>query len=509
MSSGHWTTADCSWNYPEQPELVFIISTTTAPLLLQGEGALMRSGKSRKPHLAQGYKMGAPQQLKDTIAASRTDAIYAIWHLRGDQTTSTIISELQADLLAWHRPKVASSASFLLALTVTLEQIILNLVRLCAGSGPHSLAMPVRRSFYSENRHFLGDAITHNAVIRCRDFLDQRGLVLIHSGRSSPSSDSRKPSTLTLTDLGRLTLCRDDASAASVKQKAVHLIRVKTSKDHGGKRKLVAFDESEATQSMRANLERMNDLLDRTTVSLDLAESQWADLHAHLARRALAESDEAILLRAELKGFHYRVFNNGGFEDGGRIYGGDHQNVPRDFRPFIRINGDPTVEVDFKAFHPTMLYAALGIQLLPGYDPYDMGDGHREITKKTFNALLNAGSCAIRPLGEFDEQQMGLSWRDWVRKVKVHMGPLRPFLGSGCGIKLQRKDSDIAERIIMHFVDRDIPILPIHDSFIVAESHEEHLVEVMQSAFREATGFTCSVEVKRATSEQAGYAMAA
>jgi len=47
------------------------------------------------------------------------------------------------------------------------------------------------------------------------------------------------------------------------------------------------------------------------------------------------------------------------------------------------------------------------------------------------------------------------------------------------GIQLMRSDSQIAEEVIGHFVERDIPILCIHDSFIVPHNRTLELREVM------------------------------
>ncbi len=45
--------------------------------------------------------------------------------------------------------------------------------------------------------------------------------------------------------------------------------------------------------------------------------------------------------------------------------------------------------------------------------------------------------------------------------------PIAHFLCSDMGIKLQRIDSDICMKVIEDMIGRGIPVLPIHDSFIV------------------------------------------
>lgn len=49
-------------------------------------------------------------------------------------------------------------------------------------------------------------------------------------------------------------------------------------------------------------------------------------------------------------------------------------------------------------------------------------------------------------------------------------------------------DGRITERIISHFTRQTIPVLSIHDSYIVAVEHEAELRDQMQIAFQGVTG---------------------
>jgi len=70
-----------------------------------------------------------------------------------------------------------------------------------------------------------------------------------------------------------------------------------------------------------------------------------------------------------------RVFNGGlagKWERGGRFYRGWWQQIDKEDRCKIYINDKPTLEVDFKAFHPNLLSNELGVKL--SGDPYDLGE---------------------------------------------------------------------------------------------------------------------------------------
>jgi len=71
--------------------------------------------------------------------------------------------------------------------------------------------------------------------------------------------------------------------------------------------------------------------------------------------------------------FVVRVFNEGlkaHWQRGGRFYRGWWQQIDKEDRSKIYINDQPTLEVDFKAFHPNLLSNELGVRLAD--DPYDL-----------------------------------------------------------------------------------------------------------------------------------------
>ncbi|NMC63564.1 MAG: hypothetical protein GYA55_10415, partial [SAR324 cluster bacterium] len=74
--------------------------------------------------------------------------------------------------------------------------------------------------------------------------------------------------------------------------------------------------------------------------------------------------------------------------------------------------------------------------------------------------------------------------------------PIRKSIGTGIGTFLQAEDSKIASDILWYFTRQDIPVLPVHDSFIIAERHEEALRQVMQNTYKSYFGFAINVERK-------------
>ena len=61
------------------------------------------------------------------------------------------------------------------------------------------------------------------------------------------------------------------------------------------------------------------------------------------------------------------------------------------------------------------------------------------------------------------------------------------------GNKLQFRDSLLAEQIMLHFASRDIPVLPVHDSFIIMRGLYSELVNVMQEEFEKMFGVPINI----------------
>ena len=61
------------------------------------------------------------------------------------------------------------------------------------------------------------------------------------------------------------------------------------------------------------------------------------------------------------------------------------------------------------------------------------------------------------------------------------------------GLKRMFTESRIAERVMLHLAAMDIPVLPVHDSFIVPASAFEVLGDVMRSSYHDVTGQYCEI----------------
>jgi hypothetical protein len=249
-----------------------------------------------------------------------------------------------------------------------------------------------------------------------------------------------------------------------------------------GDGRLMEYGDTGDTIRMRNNLARINHVLQRNWPDIEITREEWV----HLQERLEAKEDRMPIDLGNR--YLHRVFNNGSFGLGGRFYGGWWQSVPRDLRPYMRINGKPTVEIDYSSIHPRMLYAMEGLE--PPEDPYNIGldPRFRDAVKQTFNAMINAPSKRINPVSSFDADAIGMSWTEFRKTVQRAFSPIAKHFGTGEGIRLQKVDSDILEKVLLHFAEDGIPCLPIHDSVIMHHGHADELEDVMRQAFEEVTG---------------------
>lgn len=214
----------------------------------------------------------------------------------------------------------------------------------------------------------------------------------------------------------------------------------------------------------------------------------------------------------------YKRSFNVDYQHGGRFYGPWWQGIPSDLRKRITINGFPVVELDYKSLHPRLLYLSEGIQL--SEDPYTIqpyGPPYRRLFKLMLNSGINAADAegvrqAVRNgirkdsalYADFSEC-MRDEWLKpaWAAMCKKHE-PIARHLGMGAGLRLQRLDSDMAEHVMVSLKGQGIPVLGIHDSFIVPNIYEHELEMAMLEAARVIAGGVIPVENKMPENSQFG-----
>ena len=244
------------------------------------------------------------------------------------------------------------------------------------------------------------------------------------------------------------------------------------------------------------------------------------DVKIPTMRETLIRINEALkgtLMNLKVTDDQFIVINNRLSNDKGRFHGGWWQDVPKEYRKFIQIQGKPTAELDHSTLHPTILYLKEGLKLAKdSYDLHGWDKEHRSIYKKTFNQLLNSkavmhkksmwGSFAPEILksdnapgwSELDENKQGklnreelirLTGRDYndlIEAILEKHQPIQHRFFTQAWTWLQRLDSNIPEMVMLKMLnEEDIPVLPLHDSFVVRAIFKDVLSEVMEISCKE------------------------
>ncbi len=271
---------------------------------------------------------------------------------------------------------------------------------------------------------------------------------------------------------------------------------------------------------------------------LERESRKLTDINSLASRCRLALCD-AVGWRAYFAGnlLLHAVWNDGDTEHGGRNYC-NVQNLPArcvvPIRETLQMGMDggelrALVEVDYKNLHIRMLYALVRHVLTDNFDCYDIEipgwpkcPAQRDFLKVLLLALPNCGSpdkspeenlqtahaMARKQYGDwsretyewFDEggnpsscarRIPGRGLPDGVTPAKIvdailaaHQ-PIAKHLYTGKGLELQAVDGQIARDILHHFAVKGVPVICVHDSFMIWPEYEDELVALMKSEYRQ------------------------
>ncbi|MCE8513564.1 hypothetical protein KBY22_12715 [Ruegeria pomeroyi] len=358
--------------------------------------------------------------------------------------------------------------------------ILANLMRAKCNKWPTTIGMRRGKGALDRERRYRPDYMKAALFITAQDRLMKSGYVeMVKSGFNLPGYS--QTSRFVLTARGVLELEAEEWDFADFKvDRGRETIRLKDAED-----RLCGYDDTPETMAMRARLDEINAKLDATDID---------------TTRPLTIHDK----RPDYKGRKlrlYRVFNRGNFNHGGRFYGGWWQVIKKHARPTFTIDGQHTIEADFRGFNPAVLLAEAG-QPIPD-DPYapivgaNAPDDLRDHAKATLAALLNSKTGTTEEPRDFDSARWGMTAEGFRQKVLDAFPMVPAMLGTDKGLTLQRLESDLAEAIMLHFVRQGHAILPIHDAFIVQAHLERELVQVMKDTFKARLGQVPPVKVTR------------
>ncbi|KQZ50353.1 hypothetical protein ASD54_08855 [Rhizobium sp. Root149] len=348
--------------------------------------------------------------------------------------------------------------------SAVLRLVAANIVMSAKMYPGRSISYSRTDAFYKNRRQYLPKGVNLANVTAAIDTLDSLGYIVNHK-RRPPGPRGRQSS---FTPHPSLSMLLQPIVLSPNRPEIVM-------KDKDGN--VVPYKESGRVHDVRNLVRKVNKVLEATEIVLAaegiVEDGPWLRKGNHVMYPALKTL--------------YRVYN-GGWTLGGRFYGGWWQGVKSDDRQYFLLNGERTEEIDYSQIHPRIIYLEAGVELVG--DAYDIPGYDRGLCKAAFNILINA-SCYKSASGAVAKELDGdfRTAEAVIEAIKRRHRGVESYFHSNVGIRLQGLDARMAEIVLTEMtVKRGIPVLPVHDSFIVPESHKEALIQVMKDAFERVMG---------------------
>lgn len=335
------------------------------------------------------------------------------------------------------------------------------------------------RNWYQQERHPL---VTYTRVTRAVDSLAADGWITNY--KQAPGSLSKWQSAFEATT--RLMIAVSEILADKPKLRHVLPNQLTVIRDADGQP--MAYRPTREIDRQDRKTAVFNEAITSASVTIDGAEN-------------------VVSLASPLT----RIFN-GTIDRGGRYYAGgmSWQNIPSTeekamkrgraedagkHRQNLLIDGEKTAELDYSGLHPALLYSERGQAITSGV--YDLPGWPRGLVKTATNVMFNAPNerAALGAIAHHDNMQFmcdpGSSEavrtaRQLMNAIKAKHEPIKAAFNSDAGARLMRKDSGMAESVMADLTSKGVVVLPVHDSFIVQEKHQDLLQSAMFDAAQKA-----------------------
>ena len=260
-------------------------------------------------------------------------------------------------------------------------------------------------------------------------------------------------------------------------------------------KKLIDYSDTPRTLRIRKELTVYNELLESVHIELrDLSGlTVLKDLNHQIVQRKFIDNGELDIQGQPL------------FNAGGRSSSAWTSMSGSDERPNIFIDGQPTLELDYQASAINIIYKAL-IGVVYAGDPYNLSVGRiempRHLVKTIATISLNSNTVkgAVTAIGSkygaLASSHKGVNqdkykeYKSIKKRVKLkdileaffnkHKSIRHMFLrGKAVGNKVQCLESDLVFAVVNELTNRSIPVLTVHDSFIVKATDKDILDNLM------------------------------
>lgn len=377
------------------------------------------------------------------------------------------------------RPKTSIKDQF--------KVLLLNLYKIWHEDPSLMIAIHMSKSGYKANSRYNSLHISAE-IIKLVNRLHAIELIDWYKGSESAQLVTRIWPTKKLVNVFKAS----NLSIFDLMPHAIQEVIILNNKEPGDKKgKPISYEDTPEIKVMRDELREYNKLLQRTYIDIgDLKEP-----------KVLSKNHSCINVNQNSK-LVKRIFYRGNWSLGGRFFGGWWQKVNSDYRSRILINDEPTLELDYSGLHINLIHGMEREQ--PPKDPYTIPLINPETTSEQQRAwikglvlmAINAKSVKATFSSFRNKQKAGSQEKSFKDKQLqellfkfIEYNPIiESYLGTDKGVELMAIDGRITARVINHFTRKKIPILTVHDSYIINHEYSGELRNQMNKAIREELG---------------------
>jgi hypothetical protein len=197
-----------------------------------------------------------------------------------------------------------------------------------------------------------------------------------------------------------------------------------------------------------------------------------------------------------------RIFNNGDWSQGGRLYGYWPMNLPKDERHYLSIDGEPLADLDFGSCFVALLHVHDGSEFNPDApDPFFIEgyEQQRDMIKQSAYAILNSDHRMKNFPGNVAQDNGSrppISWKEMEALIFAHVPLFEQYAYTASGLRLMRKESDILIVVLLDLIEQGVGFIPMHDGIMVPESQKELTRDLMLKHYRAITGQGIKIKEK-------------
>lgn len=313
--------------------------------------------------------------------------------------------------------------------------------------------------------------------------MEDAGIVVHHPARRPGWSTSISPSAQLRTTFERHGIRPTDISRAQGQETIVLKARDDEERHPSNPKRrgeviFLEYSDTPASRVFRLEMEEINRHLSSATITLDGQQGPSFCLRRYFL--------------TEHTGRHFKS------AQGGRIFKGWWQNLKREHRYRLRLNGEPIADLDYSAMFARLAYIKRGMEPPPG-DLYRVSglEHHREGAKEALLALLSRRSPMIKLPSEVKEKlPEGWTARHVTEAFTTAHPAIAPLFGRDIGVALQFTESQILVAVLLRLGRNGVAALPMHDGIMVARSHRGKAMRTMREESRRLTGFELPVVEK-------------